>query len=163
MTSVLLRSIASTHHDAGAAEELGRFRLDADMAHVLNTLNALGVRRLETMSPGAARMQPSLAHALRMILRGRYDDMGVGMEMRLIHGPAGDLRARIYRPTVSEAGVALPMILYLHGGGSVVGDLEAYDPTLAPAGGTLLRIVVAAHYRQAPEFRFPGVQDAHAA
>lgn len=75
-----------------------------------------------------------------------------------VPGAAGPLRARLYRP---HADGPTPTLLYLHGGGFVVGDVEAYDfqtRTLAEvAGVTLLSL----DYRLAPENPFPAaVEDA---
>lgn len=76
-------------------------------------------------------------------------------------GPAGALRARIYRP---HGAGPLPTLVYFHGGGFIVGDIEAYDmqaSTLAERAGVVLLSV---DYRLAPEHRFPaGVEDAEAA
>lgn len=75
---------------------------------------------------------------------------------RVIRGPAGPLRVRIYRPT-SEA--RLPAIVFCHGGGFVLGDLDTHDSIchrLAYSSGCA---VIAVDYRRAPETRFPGALD----
>jgi acetyl esterase len=76
-----------------------------------------------------------------------------------IPGPAGDIPARIYCPDSPCA-----TILYLHGGGWVVGTLDMFDAfarMLAAESGCK---VVSLEYRLAPEHPFPGaVQDAHSA
>ena len=71
-------------------------------------------------------MAPTLTSVLRGLLRDPNDEMGVEMEMRMIPGAAGSLPARIYRP----AGIPAkgPIVLYLHGGGFVLGSLENSDP-----------------------------------
>jgi len=64
------------------------------------------------------------------------------------------MRARAYTPRHAPA-EALPTLLFIHGGGWVAGDLEAYDPLcreLCNASGCL---VVAIEYRLAPEHKFP--------
>lgn len=72
------------------------------------------------------------------------------------------LRARMYRPVVADT--AAPGLLYFHGGGWVIGDLDTHDAIcrrLALASG---RVVVAVEYRLAPEHRFPAAfEDALAA
>lgn len=73
-------------------------------------------------------------------------------------GPAGPLGLRIYTP-VAAGGAALPAILYLHGGGFVVGDLDCYDGlcrTLANESGCR---VISVDYRLAPEHPFPAAVD----
>ncbi|WP_051495059.1 alpha/beta hydrolase [Nocardia nova] len=76
-----------------------------------------------------------------------------------VAGAAGRLRARCYRPGSADA-----IVVYLHGGGWVHGDLETHDApcrALAHASGM---VVVAVEYRLAPEHRHPAaVLDALAA
>lgn len=78
-------------------------------------------------------------------------------------GAVDDRPVRIYRPWDRGPGPA-PVILYLHGGGWVVGDLDTHDAVcreVAVAGGLT---VVAVDYRLAPEFPFPaGLEDVVAA
>jgi acetyl esterase len=73
-------------------------------------------------------------------------------------GPAAPLGLRVYTP-VAAGGAALPAILYLHGGGFVVGDLDCYDGlcrTLANESGCR---VISVDYRLAPEHPFPAAVD----
>ena len=83
------------------------------------------------------------------------------VEERDIAGPGGELRVRIYRP---DGGVRLPVLVYFHGGGWVVGGLDSHDGVtrhLCAHGGCM---VVAVDYRLAPEHRFPAaLEDAWAA
>jgi acetyl esterase len=134
-------------------------RVDADMKHVLDVLATLEPKPIEHCSPAEARAQPTLALALSRILKDGIDDQGVDMELRLIPGPVGDIRARVYTPRLLEAGTRPPLILYLHGGGWVIGDLDTYDATPRALARRCGAIVVSAHYRQAPEFRFPAAHE----
>ena len=66
----------------------------------------------------------------------------------------GSVPVRIYRP--QEAEPAGPVVVFIHGGGWVFGDLDSHDGLcrgLAQAAGA---VVVAVHYRRAPETPFPG-------
>jgi acetyl esterase len=78
-------------------------------------------------------------------------------------GPAGALPYRSYTP-VDPAGEPLPALLYFHGGGFVIGDLDTHDGLcrlLANASGCR---VISVEYRLAPEHKFPAaVEDACAA
>ena len=160
MSSVVLRSIASTHGEAvGAWGESPMARVDADMRHVLNILATLEPKPIEAGSPTEARAQPTLTTALGVLLRGRGDDEGASMELRIIHGPAGDIRARVYRPAHRDIDAKLPMILYLHGGGWVTGDLDTFDATPRALAARCNAVVVSSHYRQAPEFKFPAAHE----
>lgn len=82
-------------------------------------------------------------------------------EDRNIQGPAGDLPVRIYWPEVDGA---LPIVLYFHGGGYVVGDLDTQDMIARAFCAWSDAIVVSVDYRLAPEHRFPaGIDDGFAA
>ncbi|WP_431910362.1 alpha/beta hydrolase [Amycolatopsis thermoflava] len=80
---------------------------------------------------------------------------------RTIPGPAGDIPIRIYTP---EGLGPFPVLVYYHGGGWVIGNLEVVHgicTVLANRAGT---VVVSVDYRLAPEHPFPAaVEDAHAA
>jgi acetyl esterase len=72
-------------------------------------------------------------------------------------GPAGPIPLRLYRPR-TDAG-ALPVLVYYHGGGWVIGDLDTHDVLcrqLALGAGCA---VVAVDYRMGPEHRFPAAVD----
>jgi acetyl esterase len=163
MSSVEVRSFAE-NGDLHAADAAPVERLDADMRHVLNVLQAMGGKRIEECRAPEARALPTLDMALRRILRDQVDDMGIGMEMRLISGPTDEIRARIYVPQNDIVTGLRPMILFLHGGGFVLGDVDHYDATPRALAARTGAVVVSAHYRQAPEHRFPAAhEDAYAA
>jgi acetyl esterase len=162
VSSVVLRSIASTHPNDNEPDRMAR--LDADMRHVLERWQAMGGKPIETVSAAEARMQPTLIQAMRQLLRGSQEESGIGMELRMIPGADGELRARVYVPTALVGLEALPMILFLHGGGFTVGDLDLNDETPRALAKRCNAVVVSAHYRQAPEFKFPAAhEDAWAA
>ena len=89
----------------------------------------------------------------------RPSDIPIGhVEDRTIPGPAGETPVRIYTPVVATADV-LPALVFFHGGGWVVGDLESHDPVcraLANASGCK---VIAVDYRLAPEHPWPAAPD----
>ncbi|HFC11751.1 MAG TPA: alpha/beta hydrolase, partial [Anaerolineae bacterium] len=49
------------------------------------------------------------------------------VEDRTIAGPAGELPIRLYTPRATEDGEKLPILVYFHGGGWTIGDLETHD------------------------------------
>lgn len=70
-------------------------------------------------------------------------------------GPGGTLPLRLFRPAPPAAGGVLPLLVYFHGGGWTIGDLDTHDVLcrqLAVAGGC---VVLSVDYRLAPEHRFP--------
>ena len=80
-----------------------------------------------------------------------------------IDGPAGPIPIRVYRPpTDSEA--TLPVVVFLHGGGWSVGDLDTYDGDARNHAVGAGAVVVSVDYRLAPEHPYPAaVEDAWAA
>ncbi|MCF8470159.1 MAG: alpha/beta hydrolase [Parvibaculum sp.] len=114
--------------------------------------------RLIDLPPQAGR---EMYHAMASML----DLQGVAIgkvEDRAIPGPAGDIPVRIYTPVA--AGGTCPALVYFHGGGWVIGDLDTHDAlcrTLANEAGCK---VIAVDYRLAPEHPFPAAfDDAYAA
>jgi acetyl esterase/lipase len=84
-------------------------------------------------------------------------------EDRLIDGPAGSIPIRIYRPPTDGEG-PLPVVVFLHGGGWSVGDLDTYDGVARNHAVGAGAVVVSVDYRLAPEHPFPAaVEDAWAA
>ena len=78
-----------------------------------------------------------------------------------ISGAAGPLTVRVYRPDPRRD---LPVTLFCHGGGYVLGDLDTHDSICHQLARSAKRVVVSVDYRRAPETRFPGpVEDCHAA
>lgn len=67
--------------------------------------------------------------------------------------PEGDVPVRLYDP---EPGVALPVILFFHGGGHMVGSVDVYDPIARKLAQATGRLVVSVDYRLAPETPYPG-------
>jgi len=78
-----------------------------------------------------------------------------------IPGPAGGMRARIYKPWAQPR---LPAMVFFHGGGMVVGDVETHDRTCRELAEACRSMIVSVEYRLAPENKFPAaVDDAYAA
>lgn len=83
------------------------------------------------------------------------------IEDRLIPGPGGDIPVRIYTP---EGQAPFPVVVYFHGGGFVVGDLDTQDVVARALAYGAGAIVVSVAYRLAPEHKFPaGPEDCRAA
>jgi len=77
----------------------------------------------------------------------------VHTEDRTIEGPAGPIRIRIYRPPTTQE--TLPVVVFLHGGGWCVGDLDSYDGDARSHAVGADAVVVSVEYRLAPEHPFP--------
>ena len=134
---------------------------DNDMRKVIEAFLELNPQPIATLTPEAARQQPTIADAAMKILRERgmdkHADLDVITEDITYPGAAGPLPARIYRMHESEK--LHPVVVYFHGGGWVFADLNVYDSSpraIAKFGDV---IVVSMHYRQAPEHKFPAAHE----
>ena len=78
----------------------------------------------------------------------------------VVPGPAGAIPIRVYRPGSTASGV----LVYFHGGGWTLGDLDTSDPNCRGLAAIANCVVVSVDYRLAPEHRFPAaVEDGWAA
>jgi acetyl esterase len=68
-----------------------------------------------------------------------------------------ELQARLYRP--ADAAARAPLLVYLHGGGWVVGDLDTHDNAAAQLAADTGAVVCSVAYRLAPEFPFPAASN----
>lgn len=120
-----------------------------DVAGFLAFLNAQEGPAMEDMPPAAGRAMMRAMGDLADVPRGTI----ASVEDRTIPGPAGDIPIRIYDSHPGrETG---PVMVFYHGGGFVIGDLETHDPYCAEAARLLDMPVIAVDYRLAPEHRFP--------
>jgi len=131
--------------------------LDPQARAFLDQLAVPGQPQMHELPPEQAR---EIATQLTAQLGGPPE--GVAEVRNLsIPGPAGTIPARLYVPAGTKP---LPVLVYYHGGGFVIGSLDGYDPvmrSLANAGGCA---VVSVDYRLAPEHKFPAaVDDSYAA
>jgi acetyl esterase/lipase len=131
------------------------------MAQVLNALAALGVRPVEALTVAQARSQPTPADAVRRVQGERGQSTAPRPVARVrdisVPTPAGPIPARVYHPGRSNE--PLPLIVYWHGGGWVIADLDTYDASARALAEETGAIVLSAHYRQGPEHRFPAAHD----
>ncbi|MCB1739692.1 MAG: alpha/beta hydrolase [Gammaproteobacteria bacterium] len=115
--------------------------------------------------PGYFPPLPELRQQLRTLVE-LLDEPGPAQVHRRdlsLPGPAGELPARLH-DCRDGANDALPVLLYLHGGGWVQGDLDTHDGLCARLAERSGAMVLALDYRLAPEHRFPAaVEDCIAA
>jgi acetyl esterase len=76
-----------------------------------------------------------------------------------VSGPHGAIPLRLYRPLGAAAEARLPVLVYYHGGGWVIGDLDTHDVLCRELANGAGCAVVAVHYRLAPEHAFPCAVD----
>ncbi len=86
---------------------------------------------------------------------------GLMVRDECVPGPGGAIPVRLYRPPADEA---LPVMVYLHGGGYILGSLDSHDDICAEIADRAGIAVVAVDYRLAPDHPFPApFEDAVAA
>ena len=135
-------------------------RANPEMQRVLDALDRLGGKPIETLEPEIARLQPTPADAVHaLVAEGelqRPPTDGVSTEDSTIPGPAGPIPIRIYTPSGDGP---FPVVVYYHGGGWVIADLDTYDGSARALASGARAIVVSSHYRQAPEHPFPAAHE----
>ena len=130
--------------------------VDPQVQAVLDQMASLGGPELKDMTVDAARASFAMFAAL-----GARPDQPAPTEDRSIAGPSGDIPIRIYRPPSDGP---LPIIVFLHGGGFVIGNIDSHDPTCQQLATRVPAVVVSVDYRLAPEHPFPApVEDCWAA
>jgi acetyl esterase len=86
------------------------------------------------------------------------------VSLMLVPGPEGPLAVRAYRPASTTKTDMLPALIFYHGGGWVIGDLDTHDVVCRQLSNGSGCAVFSVEYRLSPEVRFPGaVQDCIAA
>ena len=126
--------------------------LDRDAERVLEMVRLSGRPPYETLSAPEAR---ELFLAAREVLA--LDPPAVAEILGLsAPGPAGAaIPLRLYRGAGTTPGDTLPALVYFHGGGWVIGDLDTQDSLCRHLANAAQCIVVAVDYRLAPEHKFP--------
>lgn len=116
--------------------------------------------RLERLVGGSELLPVAKARERRRhdadVFSGRRIEVGEVGDLTL-PGPAGELRARLYRP--ANATPRAPAVVYYHGGGHVIGDLDTHDQTCRFLAREIPAVVLAIDYRLGPEHPFPAAVD----
>ena len=129
-------------------------------------VEALLAQLAEAGGPKIWEVSPEDARAMYVAMGQMLDpqDLPIGdIRNTTVPGPACDIPVRVYSPVEGNADT-LPGLMFFHGGGFVIGDLDSHDALCrALSNGGKCR-VIAVHYRLAPEAPFPAaVEDCHAA
>jgi acetyl esterase len=130
-------------------------RLDSQAQALLDVTKAMGTPQPYTVSVAEAR------ESMRAALIGKGDPIALhSVQDIAVPAPHGELALRLYRPAEG----ALPVALFMHGGGWILNDLDTHDRLcrrIAQRSGWLLASV---DYRRAPEHKHPAaLQDAQLA
>lgn len=134
--------------------------MDPDAGKLLELARKAGYPPFQSLSPSAAR---SAYAASWEVMQSPGAEVASVRDIR-IAGPGGDLALRVYRSAGTSPSEILPCMLYLHGGGWVIGNLESHDRLCRKLANRARICVVAVDYRLAPEHPFPAaIEDAAAA
>ena len=129
--------------------------LDPQAQAVIDLVIKSGRPAYNTLSPKDARQ---LFRETRPASTPTPPEIGAVRNL-VANGPGGPIPLRVYRPAGVAASVALPGLMYFHGGGWVIGDLDTHDvlcrQLTAEAGVTVVNV----DYRLAPEHKFPAAAD----
>lgn len=133
--------------------------LDSGAQRAMDFFRASGRPRFETIEPAEARA------IYNATLPELQLDLPAVAEVRDLTapGPAGPIALRYYRGEGAAAG-PLPAMIYFHGGGWLLGDLDSHDGICRQIANVAGAVVVSVDYALAPECKFPrAVEDAAAA
>ena len=124
--------------------------LDPAAKAMMEQMEALGAAPLETLTPEQARE----------VYQGMAAIAGEPAEIaevadRSLATAAGAVPVRVYRNAKGQ----LPVLLYFHGGGWVIGDLDSHDHTCRALAADSGACVIAVDYRRAPEHKYPSAVD----
>src|ERR1700720_123787 len=134
--------------------------LHPQIQQVLKVMAEANLRPIEAMTPQEAREQMEATARAR-----KAEPLPVARsEERMIPGPGGPIRLRLYWPKESNLGGTVPAIVYYHGGGHVIGSLDTHDFVARNLCAGAEALVASVDYRMGPEHKFPAaVEDSFAA
>lgn len=161
-TTTAMTTDSTTAQMAGAtAPAPAMAQPDSQMQAVLDQLAALDPKPLETLTAAEARKQPSAADAVKALLKKQgkstAPDPAVKTVDRTIPGPGGAIPVRVYTPVAGTG--PFPVIVYYHGGGWVIANIQTYDAGARALSKLANAVVVSVGYREAPENKFPAAHD----
>jgi acetyl esterase len=131
--------------------------LDPAAKAMMDQMKAAGMPEIDSLPP--VQLRQVTAEMFRA--QGGTPEPVHQVEDRRIPGPAGEIPVRIYKP--AGAG-PLPVLVFFHGGGFVIGDLDSHDAACRALTNQAGCVTVAVDYRLAPEHKFPAaVDDCYAA
>jgi acetyl esterase len=129
--------------------------LDPDVERLLELIKASGRPALDSLPPPEARLAYK---AGRAVLQPDPAEVASVRDLT-VPGPGGPIPVRLYRGIGTEAGRKLPCLVYYHGGGWVIGDIDSHDVICRRLANGAQCAVLSVDYRLAPEHKFPAAFD----
>ena len=131
-------------------------KLDADAAAVYQAFQEAGRPPYETLTPDEAR---TFYLQARFVANPEPPELK-SVQPLAIPSPHGSIPARIYTPLQPrQTGGLAPCLVFFHGGGWVIGDLDTHDVVCRKLADEGRLIVISVDYRRAPEHKFPSAVD----
>ena len=129
---------------------------DPQMKAVLDKLASLNGKPIPELTAEEARKQPSPADAVAALMKDqgkKPEEVGnIDNNTEIVLSGGQKLNTRIYTP---KGDGPFPVILYIHGGGWVLADLDTYDGSARALCNATNAVIVSVEYRHAPEHKFP--------
>ncbi len=122
--------------------------MNSQMKDILNRYQTFGALEIESLTPEEARQMPELRDAVQPS-RAKIGNI----EHRVI---GEGVTLRVYSPRGQGP---FPALVYFHGGGWVLGNLNTYDSTCREICEQAECVVVSVGYRQAPEHPYPAARN----
>ena len=124
-----------------------------DVRGFLDMLEQMGGKGVEEVGAVDGRQQ---MRAMKAVAEADNRALAVHRDLTC-PGPEGDIPLRLY--DTKESREAGPCVVFIHGGGFVIGDIEVYDSLCSEIAHQLDLPVVSVEYRLAPEHPFPAAPD----
>jgi len=136
--------------------------LNAQAQAIVDAHASLRPLPFETLTPAEARKQPGPDDAVKKVMADLGIDgpepVGSVQDLEIPDGAGGTQTLRVYTPANPGVG-PLPVIMWVHGGGWVLFDIDTYDASCRGLCNKTGAIVVSPDYRRAPEAVFPAAHD----
>ncbi|MGY1835763.1 alpha/beta hydrolase fold domain-containing protein [Blastococcus sp. SYSU DS0510] len=136
--------------------------LDPQAQAIVDAHSSLGPLPFEILQPDQARSQPGPDDAVRKVMADKGiegpEEVGSVEDIVIPDAAGGQLRMRVYKPVRATEG-PLPVIMWIHGGGWVLFDIDTYDASCRGICNKTGAMVVSPDYRRAPEAVFPASHD----
>lgn len=128
--------------------------LDPQVQALLDQMAAIAGPKIHQVVPALARQ---MMDAMIQLVDAR--DVPIGrVEEQTIPGPGRPITLRVYTPVAAPGGL-LPVLVFFHGGGFVIGSLKSHDAPCRQLANSAKCLVVSVDYRLAPEAPFPAAVD----
>lgn len=141
--------------------------LESDAQAILDQYAKFNAPPIESVTPHTARNLPTLKNAVEEMLAESFMTRAMTLAKPnpepvgtikhiLIPNQSGELPARVFTPSGDGP---FPVLVYFHGGGWVIANLDVYEASCRALCNAAGCIVVSVAYRQAPENKYPAPMD----